>query len=244
MLISKQGTDAEGDGTFSGENGGVNKLFNNIIINPRKLQLYDGSQTDGKWDAVEVDNRSDEVTVKCLTGGTGYNNAADLAARTTYVENNMDDPEDIPAIVRGEFISREGLGAGRIDGGDFKWAFNNSMQDENYGVISDLKTAVVSYEGTVQSFGDGSAISDRTPATTTVDGGDGKGLDQEVNDSYTPSWAGGSGTAVATGKQVIGVDDAWFWFNNDNDTQYKAYVANKDIILSSNASYKPEQVIV
>ena len=244
VLISKQGTDAEGDGTFSGENGGVNKLFNNIIINPRKLQLYDGSQTDGKWDAVEVDNRNDEVTVKCLTGGTGYNNAADLAARTTYTENNMDDPEDIPAIVRGEFVSREGLGAGRIDGGDFKWTFNNSMQDENYGVISDLKTAVVSYEGTVQSFGDGTAISDRTPATATVDAGDGKGIDQEANDSYTPSWAGGSGTAVATGKQVIGVDDAWFWFNTDNDTQYKAYVANKDIILSSNASYKPEQVIV
>ena len=244
VLISKQGTDAEGDGTFSGEDGGVNKIFNNIIINPRKVQLYDGEQTDGKWDAVEVDNRSDEVTVKCLTGGTGYNNAADLAARTTYVENNMDSPEDIPAIVRGEFITREGLGAGRIDGGDFKWTFNNSMQDENYGVISDLKTAVVSYEGTVQSFGDGSAISDRTPATTTVDGGDGKGLDQEVNDSYTPSWAGGSGSTAASGKQVIGEDGAWFWFNSDNDAQYQAYVKAGAIKPSSNAKYDPTYKIV
>ena len=244
VLISKQGTDAEGDGTFSGEDGGVNKIFNNIIINPRKVQLYDGEQTDGKWDAVEVDNRSDEVTVKCLTGGTGYNNAADLAARTTYVENNMDSPEDIPAIVRGELISREGLGAGRIDGGDFKWTFNNSLQDENYGVISDLKTAVVSYEGTVQSFGDGSAISDRTPATTTVDGGDGKGLDQEVNDSYTPSWAGGSGSTAASGKQVIGEDGAWFWFNSDNDAQYQAYVKAGAIKPSSNAKYDPTYKIV
>ncbi len=244
VLISKQGTDAEGDGTFSGEDGGVNKIFNNIFINPRKVQIYDGEQTDGKWDAVEVDNRSDEVSVKCLTGGTGYNNAADAAARTTYVENNMDDPEDIPAIVRGEFITREGLGAGRIDGGDFKWTFNNSLQDENYGVISDLKTAVVSYEGTVQSFGDGSAISDRTPATTTVDGGDGKGLDQEVNDDYTPSWAGGSGSTAASGKQVIGEDGAWFWFNSDNDAQYQAYVKDGAIKPSSNAKYDPTYKIV
>lgn len=239
VLISKQGTDAEGDGTFSGEDGGVNKIYNNIIINPRKVQLYDGEQTDGKWDAVEVDNRSDEVTVKCLTGGTGYNNTADAAARTTYIENNIDDPEDIPAIVRGEFITREGLGAGRMDGGDFKWTFNNSLQDENYGVISELKTTIVSYEGTVQSFGDGTAISDRTPASSTVDAGDGKGLDQEANDDYTPSWAGGSGTAVASGKQVIGEDGAWFWFNEDNQTQYNTYVKNKEIIPSSGATLNP-----
>lgn len=244
VLISKQGTDAEGDGTFSGEDGGVIKLFNNVIVNPRKLQLYDGSQTDGKWDAVEVDNRGDEVTATCLTGGTGYNNTADAAARSQYVENNLDDPEDIPAIVRGQYISREGLGAGRIDNGDFTWAFNNSLQDENYGVISDLKTTLLSYESTVVSYGDGTAISDRTPATATVDGGDGKGLDQEVNDSYTPSWAGGSGSAVASGKQVIGENGAWFWFNTTNDTQYKAYVSAGDIILSTGASYKPEQVIV
>ena len=243
VLISKQGTDAEGDGTFSGENGGVIKIYNNVIINPRKLQIYDGEQTDGKWDAVEADNRDDEVTVKCLTGGTGYNNAADAAARTTYIENNMDDPEDIPAIVRGDLTGREGLGAGRIDGGDFKWTFNNSLQDENYGVISDLKSAIMAYESTVQSLGNGTAISDRTPATATVDGGDGKGIDQEVNDDYTPSWAGGGGSTAAAGKQVIGEDGAWFWFNTDNDTQYKAYLQSGAITLSSGASYKPEQEI-
>lgn len=239
VLISKQGTDAEGDGTFSGENGGVIKIFNNTFINPRKVQIYDGEQTDGKWDAVEVDNRGDEVTVTCLTGGTGYNNAADLAARTTYVENNMDDPEDIPAIVRGDFAGREGLGAGRMDGGDFKWTFNNSLQDENYGVISELKAAVVAYEGTVESLGDGTKLSDRTPATATVDSGDGKGLDQEQNDDYTPSWVSGGGTAVASGKQVIGEDGAWFWFNEDNAAQLDAYKESKEIILSTAATFNP-----
>ena len=219
MLISKQGTDAEGDGTFSGENGGVNKAYNNVIINPRKVQYYDGSQTDGKWDAVKVENRNDDVTATALTGGTPYNSKADQAARTQYIENKMDDPEDIPAIVRGN------LGAGRLEHGDFKWTFNNSLQDENYDVISDLKSTLVSYEGTVVSFADGTAISPRTPATSTVDGGDGKGLSPEDNDKYVPSWAGGGG-AIVTGKQVVGVGGDYFWFIAANEAQLNTYMTD------------------
>lgn len=84
MLISKQGTDAEGDGTFSGEEGGVIKAFNNDITGARKVQYYDGSQTNGKWDAVRVDSRDEAVNAVAFSGGTPYNSAADLAARTTY----------------------------------------------------------------------------------------------------------------------------------------------------------------
>ena len=221
MLISKQGTDAEGDGTFSGEDGGVNKAFNNVIINPRKIQYFDGSQTDGVWDAVLVENRADAVTATAFTGGTSYNSEADNAARTTYIENKMDAPEDIPAIVRGE------LGAGRMEHGDFTWKFNNSLQDENYEVISDLKSSLVNYESTVVSFADGTAISDRTPATSTINGGDGKNIDQETNDAYIPTWAGGSGgTVVASGKQVIGENDDWFWFNSDNQAKVNSYMTD------------------
>jgi pectate lyase len=101
MLISKQGTDAEGDGTFSGEDGGVIKAYNNKIDNPRKLQYYKDGQTDGAWDAVLVTDRSATVAAMAFTGGTEYNNAADEKARTTYVENLMDDPADVKAIVEG-----------------------------------------------------------------------------------------------------------------------------------------------
>lgn len=219
MLISLQGTDAEGSGTFSGENGGVNKAYNNIIINPRKIQYYDGSQTDGKWDAVLVDNRADAVTAKAFAGGTSYNAAADQAARTSYVENKMDAPEDVPAIVTGK------LGAGRLQHGDFKWAFNNSLQDENYDVISDLKQTLLNYEGTVVSFADGTAISDRTPATQTVDGGDGKGLDPDTNNSYVPSWAGG-GSTIASGKQIVGTDGNFFYFIAENAAQLNTYMTD------------------
>ena len=243
MLSSKQGTDAEGDGTFSGENSGVNKAFNNVIINPRKIQYWSAdAQATGAWDAVLVDNRADAVTATAFTGGTSYNSAADNAARTQYIENKMDDPEDIPTIVRGS------LGAGRMEHGDFTWTFNNSLQDENYDVISDMKSTLVNYESTVQSFADGSAISDRTPATSTVNGGDGKGLDQEANGAYVPTWAGGSGgSAVVSGKQVIGENDDWFWFNADNQAQVNTYMSDggetKPSTIMTNGTFNPTRTI-
>ena len=223
MLISKQGTDAEGDGTFSGEPGGVIKAFNNKIDNPRKVQYYTEGQTDGAWDAVKVDDRSASVAATAFSGGTAYNNEADLKARTTYVENKMDAPEDVKAIVKGQY------GAGRLQHGDFKWSFNNSLQDENYGVISELKSALQNYKSTLVGFFDGTTISNGG-ATETVDGGDGKGISEEENDSYVPSWAGGSGgggggSTTTDGQYVVGTSSDYFWFNADNEAQYNAYVA-------------------
>ena len=223
MLISKQGTDAEGDGTFSGEPGGVIKAFNNKIDNPRKVQYYTEGQADGAWDAVKVDDRSASVAATAFSGGTAYNNEADLKARTTYVENKMNNPEDVKAIVKGQY------GAGRLQHGDFKWSFNNSLQDENYGVISELKSALQNYKSTLVGFFDGTTISNGG-ATETVDGGDGKGISEEENDSYVPSWAGGSGgggggSTTTDGQYVIGTSSDYFWFNADNEAQYNAYVA-------------------
>lgn len=223
MLISKQGTDAEGDGTFSGEPGGVIKAYNNKIDNPRKVQYYREGQTDGVWDAVKVDDRTASVAATAFSGGTAYNNEADLKARTTYVENKMDAPEDVKAIVKGQY------GAGRLQHGDFKWSFNNSLQDENYGVISELKSALQNYKSTLVGFFGGTTISNGG-ATETVDGGDGKGISEEENDSYVPSWAGGSGgggggSTTTDGQYVIGTSSDYFWFNADNEAQYNAYVA-------------------
>ena len=238
MLISKQGTDAEGDGTFSGEDGGVIKAFNNKIDNPRKLQYYKDGQTDGAWDAVLVTDRSATVAAMAFTGGTEYNNAADEKARTTYVENLMDDPADVKTIVKGFF------GAGRMQHGDFKWSFKNAAQDENYGVITELKTALQNYKSTLVGFFGGVTINNGG-ATETVDGGDGKGISEEENDSYLPSWAGGGGSGggetTTTGKYVIGTNDNYFWFNEDNTTQYAAYIA--DGTFTTNGTADPTFVV-
>jgi hypothetical protein len=50
-----------------------------------------------------------------------------------------DTANEIPTIITGFF------GAGRLNHGDFTWTFNNSTEDTNYSVISELKNALSSY---------------------------------------------------------------------------------------------------
>ena len=163
MLISMQGTDAEGDGTFSGESGGVIKAFNNIIIGARKVQYYKEGQTDGKWDAVLVENRNADVIATALNGGTPYNKEADEAARTTYTENHMDTPDIVEEVVKSNY------GAGRMQKGDLPWTFDNATQDANDNIISELKTALQNYKPTlVGFFGNTDGDHDAASITTTV----------------------------------------------------------------------------
>lgn len=238
MLISKQGTDATGDGTFSGESGGVIKAYNNTIINPRQVWYYDGSQTNGKWDAVKTDTRNAAVTATAYSGGTSYNSAADASAINAVPSSSIDDPEQIPAIVRGS------LGAGRMNHGDFTWSFKNSVQDANYAVIKELKTALQNYKSTLVGYFDGTTVKNGG-ATETVDAGDGKGMDQAANDAYVPAWAGGSqgGTEGGETEQgsalAIGTTADYFWFNAANESATKAYISDGTITLSDGSAFNP-----
>ena len=150
MLISRQGTDAEGNGTFSGETGGVIKAYNNLVESARKLKYYTEGQTDGDWDAVLVSDRNATVAATAFSGGTPYNNEADEKARTTYIENKIDDPADVESVVKDVY------GAGRLQHGDFHWTFDNAQQDDNADIIPELKTALQNYKSQlVGFFGDG-----------------------------------------------------------------------------------------
>lgn len=252
MLISKQGTDAEGDGTFSGEDGGVIKAYDNIIINAKKVQYYDGSQTNGKWDAVKVESRGDAVNATAYSGGTPYNSAADNAARTTYIENKIDKKEDVALACRGELSGREGLGAGRIDGGDFKWTFKYDVQDANYNVIKELKSALESYKSTLVGNFTGETNINNGGATSKVDLGDGKGLTQSIGeDTPLPSWGGGSPTGGgSTGGEeagealVIGTTTDYFWFNASNETAANEYISNGVITMDAGSAFKPTVKVV
>lgn len=188
MLISKQGTDAEGSGTFSGEAGGVIKAYSNVIRNPRKIQYYDGEQTNGKWDAVRVTERNASVEAVACSGGSAYNNAATEAAIEAVP--TIENPATVPATVRGA------LGAGRMNHGDFHWTFSNAIQDENDGVIGELKAALKGYQSTLIGFADGTPIRNGG-ATERVDGGDGKGIDPAVNDAHVPSWGSSDPEGIA-----------------------------------------------
>lgn len=236
MLISLQGTDAEGSGTFSGENGGVIKAFENTIVNPRKVQYYDGQQTNGRWDAVLVQSRDEDVHAVAYAGGTGYNAEADLAARSTYVENQMDLSAQVPSVVKGHF------GAGRMNHGDFSWQFNNSLQDENYDVISSLKTALQNYRSSLVGFADGTSVRNGGASSYYV-GGDGVGIDPEVNDAYVPSWAGGGGGTTSAGSAFLATDLGngtydYFWCTSENSQSVNALLADGTLVLDEGSKFQ------
>ena len=105
MLSSNQGTDALGEGTFSGENGGVIKANNNYMEGQKSV-IYANSDagtttasaTD--FDAYLATSRSETVpsTYKAKQGGKTYSNfdtKVDLGVDTA----DIDAPADVPSIV-------------------------------------------------------------------------------------------------------------------------------------------------
>lgn len=143
MMISGQGTDAKGDGTFSGETGGMIKEYGNIFAEKsRKFQYVPYSSNNKDFDCYDVANRNDKVPadVKTVKGGTSYNNF-DTDPSLMY-EYTPDAAVDVPAKVTGFY------GAGRLNHGDLQWTFDNSVDDDSYAVNSGLKTDVVNYKNT------------------------------------------------------------------------------------------------
>ena len=136
MMISGQGTDAMGEGTFSGEAGGIIKAFNNVF-DANKVSFVDQKASATSFDAYVVESRDEKVpeSVVALKGGTSYNNFdTDTNLMYSYIP-------DSPQQAKENTMKY----AGRINGGDFKWNFDNSIEDQNYAVIPELKRALVKY---------------------------------------------------------------------------------------------------
>lgn len=138
MLISQQGTDAKGGGTFSGETGGMIKSYGNVyadkgaISNCTPITQHESSTS---FDCYEVASRDEQVpgSVKALVGGTAYNNF-DTNSSLMYTYE-PDVATRVPAVVMGW------TGAGRLDKGDFKWTFTSS-DDSSYAINAALSTAI------------------------------------------------------------------------------------------------------
>ncbi|MBD5391006.1 hypothetical protein HDR67_03270, partial [bacterium] len=141
MMIAGQGSDVDpknAKGTFSGEDGGMIKSYNNKIVEGGTFITQNQSSTD--FDAVDVANRNDKVTgYSCKKGGGTYSNF-DTDSSIMY-DYTPDDVEDVVQIVTSH--------AGRINGGDFHWTFNNAVEDTNYSVIPELKQAILNYKSTL-----------------------------------------------------------------------------------------------
>ena len=113
IMSSKQGTDAKGDGTFSGENGGLIKAYGNVFANkPDNFSYVPYAENNTSFDAYEVSDPSEQVpaSVKTLVGGTSYDNF-DTNPSLMYAYA-ADKATDVPSIVEGFY------GAGRLNHGD------------------------------------------------------------------------------------------------------------------------------
>ena len=154
MLSSMQGSDVLAGGIFSGENGGVIKAFNNYVEGAKSL-IYANSDagtaatSSTDFDAYLATARNEKVpsTYKAKQGGKVYSNF-DTTVDLGVKESAIDNPADVPSIVTSE--------AGRLAGGDFKWTFDNSVDDASYSLNSALKTALNNYKTSLVSVGGGS----------------------------------------------------------------------------------------
>ena len=140
MMISMQGSDTSG--TFSKEDGGMIKAYNNYMIGQESYIPY--SQDNKSFDAYEVSSIDDKVpsSVTSLQGGKTYNN---FDTSSIMYEYKADSPEEAKNKVEKY--------AGRLNGGDFKWTFDDSKDDESDKLNAELKNALESYESNLLSVG-------------------------------------------------------------------------------------------
>ncbi len=168
MLISKQGSDISSDskGTFSGEDGGIIKSYGNIMTEKTQYYKYVTYQENSKqFDAYEASTRDEKVPsyVTTLQGETSYDNF-DTDESLMYKYEPIA-AANVPSEITGWY------GAGRMNHGDFKWTFDNSVDDTDYNVNKSLKEAVTNYQSSLLGiFGDESASSGETGGDETGSG--------------------------------------------------------------------------
>ena len=155
IMSSRQGTDAKGDGTFSGENGGLIKAYGNVFANkPDNFSYVPYAENNTSFDAYEVSDPSEQVptSVKTLVGGTSYDNF-DTNPSLMYAYA-ADKAADVPAIVEGFY------GAGRLNHGDIDFVIPDETQVTNghqqpWPALASLLDSYTS--GVVKVFGESNA---------------------------------------------------------------------------------------
>lgn len=199
MLISMQGSDvfdsSKGTNdytdmpTFSKEDGGIIKAWNNYISDAHRLVSYGATgfnHSTVDFDAYFASSRNEPVplTVKSWQGANSYNNF-DTNSSIMYAYT-----ADDPATAREKVMKN----AGRIGGGDFKWIFNNSTDDASYLVNTGLKAALTSYHGKLVKIQGENSISNGTGGGGT--GGSGE-IEGDIVHNFTSDGNGSSFFAIS-----------------------------------------------
>lgn len=170
IMSSLQGTDAKGDGTFSGEKGGLIKAYGNVFANkPENFSYIPYAENNTSFDAYEVSAPSEQVpaSVKTLVGGTSYDNF-DTNSSLMYAYA-ADKAEDVPSIVEGFY------GAGRLNHGDIDFVIPDETVVTNghqqpwpalASILDAYTSGVVKVFGESNATGEGGSTGGSTGGTT------------------------------------------------------------------------------
>ena len=196
IMSSLQGTDAMGDGTFSGEKGGLIKAYGNVFANkPDNFSYITYANNNTSFDAYEVSAPSEQVpsSVKTLVGGTSYNNF-DTNSSLMYAYA-ADKAEDVPSIVEGFY------GAGRLNHGDIDFVIPDETVVTNghqqpWPALASILDAYTS--GVVKVFGESNATGEGGSTEGGETGGSGSGEGSGEGGSTGGSTGGSEGGSTVT----------------------------------------------
>ena len=216
IMSSLQGTDAMGDGTFSGEKGGLIKAYGNVFANkPDNFSYIPYSENNTSFDAYEVSDPSEQVptSVKTLVGGTSYNNF-DTNSSLMYAYA-ADKAADVPAIVEGFY------GAGRLNHGDIDFVIPDETVVTNghqqpWPALASILDAYTS--GVVKVFGESNASGEGGSTEGGETGGSGSGEGGSTGGSTGGTEGGSTVTPIegtvtcsftANGKEAVPSNSAF-----------------------------------
>lgn len=238
IMSSLQGTDAMGDGTFSGEKGGLIKAYGNVFANkPDNFSYITYADNNTSFDAYEVSAPSEQVpsSVKTLVGGTSYNNF-DTNSSLMYAYA-ADKAEDVPAIVEGFY------GAGRLNHGDIDFVIPDETVVTNghqqpWPALASILDAYTS--GVVKVFGESNASGEGGSTEGGETGGSGSG---EGSGSSEGGSTGGSTGGTEGGSTVTPIEGTVTCSFTANGKE--AVPSNSAFVLTGSAkNVKVEETVI
>ena len=221
MMTSMQGSDVYAGGTtrdtknnptFSSEDGGSIKAYNNHMEGSYTFIPYGASKyvlkgsetavgsidTKADFDAYVVSSRNDKVpnTVKSYAGANAYNNFdTDNSVMYSYT---ADSPAQAMANVRAY--------AGRVQGGDFKWTFDNSVDDAAYEVNQKLKDALMAYKGSngeVMEYASSSSVKPESSSSVQSSSSEAKSSSSEAKSSSSEEVSSSSEAKSSSSQEEV-----------------------------------------
>ena len=238
IMSSKQGTDAMGDGTFSGENGGLIKAYGNVFANkPDNFSYITYANNNTSFDAYEVSAPSEQVpsSVKTLVGGTSYNNF-DTNSSLMYAYA-ADKAEDVPSIVEGFY------GAGRLNHGDIDFVIPDETVVTNghqqpWPALASILDAYTS--GVVKVFGESNASGEGGSTEGGETGGSGSGSGSGSGEGGSTGGSTGGSEGGSTVTPIEGTVTCSFTVNGK-----EAVPSNSAFVLTGSAkNVKAEETVI